>query len=75
MERPYTCREESAKYFVRDGHVLIYSSQPFEDEAAVISNERRAVYDQWRTGLSPHQVKIINQYRTKGKHSRLGPSR
>ncbi|CAG8719270.1 15970_t:CDS:2, partial [Acaulospora colombiana] len=45
----------------------------FESEAEVLNAERRATYDKWRASLTAGDVRIINEYRSKGKHSKLGP--
>jgi hypothetical protein len=46
--------------------------QPFEKEAEALSAERRAAYDKWRANLTLGDVRIINEYRSKTKNSKLG---
>jgi hypothetical protein len=46
--------------------------QPFEKEAEALSAERRAAYDKWRANLTRGDVRLINEYRSKTKSSKLG---
>ncbi|PVG03963.1 hypothetical protein CPB86DRAFT_803947 [Serendipita vermifera] len=47
--------------------------EPYVREAEILSAERRAAYDKWRASLTTGDVRIINEYRAKTKHSKLGP--